>query len=328
MHRAVRLSLASASVLAAFALAAPDAAAQTKPKPKTDATKPKTEPSKPEPAKEEPKPEPKPEPKAEPKAEEPKGVDAASTVEPPREEWDITDVTETPGKTYMFVGLRYRGNVVPKFMLNLFVDEGKTIYSNSIGVELDLRKDGFSLIPAIQYTEYGTGDILFKQKGTKDIPGNYSLVNSSMKAIYVTADLLWSSKINKNFDFEYGAGFGIGAVFGTLVNNWVTPDPNGPVAADNGQRWSPCQTVGPVGSGCNKADHQNSEVDKVGNYAEKSWFDGGSKPVVFPWIGFPQIGLRYKPIKQFVARLQTGFSLTGFWFGINGEYGLERKPAP
>src|SRR5262245_41118290 len=67
---------------------------------------------------------------------------AASGVEPPKEEWDVYDVTETPGKNYMFVGLRYRGNLIPQFMINMFVDEGATVYTNMIGVEFDLRKDG------------------------------------------------------------------------------------------------------------------------------------------------------------------------------------------
>lgn len=335
MIRLARLSLVSAGLFGALTLAAPSAPAQTKgTKPKTDTKKTdakKTDTKKTEPAKEEAKPEPpQEEPKPEAKTEEGKDAkpEAASTVEPPHDEWDIKNVEELPGKTYMFVGLRYRGNIVPKFMLNMFVDEGKTIYSNSIGVELDLRKDGFSLIPALQYTEYGTGDILFKQKNTKEIAGNYSLVNSSMSAVYATADLLWSTKISKNFAFEYGAGFGLGVVFGDLMNNWVFVDPNGSLGSDTGKRFSPCQSVQPAGTGCNKADHQNSDVDKVNKYAEPSWFSGGSKPVIFPWIGFPQLGLRYKPIKQLVMRLHTGFSLTGFWFGINGEYGLERKPLP
>ncbi|AKU94052.1 hypothetical protein AKJ09_00716 [Labilithrix luteola] len=252
----------------------------------------------------------------------------ASTVEPPKEDWDPTDVQEIPGKTYLFVGLRYRGNVIPKFMLNMFVDEGKTIYSNSIGAEIDIRKDGFSLIPSLVYTEYGTGDILFKEKGTKDIPGNYSLVNSSMKAVYVGADLLWSTKISKTLDFEYGAGFGLGVVFGDLVTNWVQQDPNGELRGSNGNRYSACPSVGAPNTGCNKADHQNASVDKVGGYKEPSWFDGGSRPVVFPWISFPQVGLRFKPVKQFEGRLGLGFALTGFWFGLSGNYGLEQKPKP
>ena len=176
------------------------------------------------------------------KADDAKAVLGPSSVEPPHEEWDIKDVTEIDGKKYFFIGARYRGNIIPQFMLNLFVDEGATIYSNNIAIELDMRKDGFSLIPAIGFTEYGTGgDILFKEKGSKDIAGNYSFVNSSMKALYLTADLLWSAKISKNFDFEYGAGFGLGIVFGDLANNWVFQDDvNGTLPASNGHRYSKC----------------------------------------------------------------------------------------
>ena len=61
----------------------------------------------------------------------PRPPSGPSSVEPPHEEWDIKDVTEIPGKKYFFVGARYRGNIIPQFMLNLFVDEGATIYSNN-----------------------------------------------------------------------------------------------------------------------------------------------------------------------------------------------------
>jgi hypothetical protein len=47
-------------------------------------------------------------------------------------------------------------------------------------------------------------------------------------------------------------------------------------------------------------------------------------PVVFPHISIPQFSLRYKPIKQFETRLSIGFCLTGFWFGLSADYGLER----
>ena len=255
---------------------------------------------------------------------------AGATVEPPHEEWNIKDVEEIPIKKYLFIGARYRGNIIPAFMLKLFVDEGATVYSNTIAIELDMRKDGFSLIPAIGFTEYGTSDILFKEKGSKDIAQNYSFVNSGLKALYVTADLLWSTKINKNFEFEYGAGFGFGVIFGDLSNNWVFEDPNGQFTSSTGKHLAKCDTEGQggKGSGCNKADHQNADVAKVGGYTEPSWANGGSKPNLFPWISLPQLGLRYKPVKNFVARLGVGFALTGFWFGLNGEYGLEQKPQP
>jgi hypothetical protein len=265
--------------------------------------------------------------KAEPKPE----AKSPAGTEPPHDEWDIKDVEEKENKTYLFVGLRYRGALIPKFMLNIFVDEGKSVYTNTVGLELDIRKEGFSLIPALSYAELGTGDILFKEKGAKEtIAGNYNLVNSSLKVIYATADLLWSTKISKNVEFEYGAGFGFGVVFGDLVTNWVKFDTsaNAPLRDDSGRGFTKCTAVEPSGTGCNKADHQNSEKDKVNNYVEPSWFGGGSTPSLFPWIAVPQIGLRFKPIKQFVGRLGIGFSLTGFWFGLSGQYGLEQQPKP
>ena len=251
-------------------------------------------------------------------------------VEPPSEEGtSSSDVTEKPGKTYYYIGARYRMNVVPKFMINLFVDEGATVFSNTVGIELDVRKDGFSFIPAVSYVEYGTGDILFREKGKPaEIAGNWSNVNSSLKAIYITADLLWSSKLHKNVDFEYGAGFGLGILTGGLETSWVYKDnsANAAYRAKDGSGFSPCISEGQGGanSGCNKVDHQNSTVAKVNHYSEPSWANGGSKPNVFLHLAVPQFGLRIKAAKEFEARIGIGFSLTGFWAGVSGNFGLEK----
>ncbi len=256
-------------------------------------------------------------------------ANTGKTAEPPSDVDPSTDVTEKPGKTYYFIGLRYRGDIVPKFMQNLFVDGGKTLYSNTVGIEADIRKDGFSFIPALSYVEYGTGgDVLYLEKG-KDasLAGNWSNVNSSLKAIYATADLLWSFKVHKNVDFEIGAGFGLGVLFGDLETSWVYADANGPYTADSGARYSPCVTSGgqaPTQVGCNKKDHQNASVAKIDHYTEPSWVNGGSKPNLFIHLAVPQLGVRIKPVKEMEARIGLGFSLTGFFFGISGNYGLER----
>ncbi len=250
----------------------------------------------------------------------PPPLEPPKAVEPKRDEHDPT---EDPSKRYYAVGLRYRATIIPKALLNIFVKEGATIVSHSIGAEIDIRKDSFSIIPALSYTEYGTGDILFQSAaaGTNEnFVGNYSVVNSSMKAMYATVDLLWSARIAKGFDFEYGAGVGLGFVFGDLVTNWVYEDPNGPIAASTGQHYSRCAVVGRAG--CNSTDHQNATTAKVGGYTESSWLNGGAKPSIFPHISIPQIGLRVKPVKEFEGRFGLGFSLTGFWFGFSGNYGL------
>ena len=216
-------------------------------------------------------------------------------------------------------------------MLNLFVDEGATIYSNSIGVELDIRRDNFSLIPSITYTSYGFGDTLFRQKGpTRRQAVQLHGREQQPEAIYVGADLLWSKEISKNFSFEYGAGFGIGALFGSLTNDWVQDSgTSGPLVGSNGAHYSPCTTTTPrtANAGVQPAElhHTTPSPAKVNGYQEPNWFSGGSVPVIFPHIALPELGLRYKPIKQLETRVVIGWSLTGFFFGLSGDYGLPRR---
>jgi hypothetical protein len=234
----------------------------------------------------------------------------------------MTDVTEDPTKRYYFIGLRYRGDVIPKFMINMFVDGGATVYSNSVGIEADLRHDGFSLIPALTYTSYSTGDMLFLQKGKDPTNAGYwSLVNSGLSGIYASADLLWSVHVASHWDFEYGAEFGLGILFGSLENNWVYAKNGGQISSSN---YAACTTATAAEFGCRVGDHSGATAPgHINDYQEPSWVNGGSKPNIFPLINFPQVGFRYKPIKQMEARFGLGFSLTGFWFGVSANYGLE-----
>lgn len=245
-------------------------------------------------------------------------------VEPP-EDMSSSNVLERKGETYFFVGARYRGVYLPKFVLNAFIDEGRSIYQNSAGIELDIRKDGFSIIPALTFIEYGFGNTLFFQKGKDPNDGSYwSNINSGVKGIYFSTDLLWSANLNKYLDFEYGAGFGLGVLFGYLETSWVYSNPNGPYTASTGQRFSPCITESDSPN-CTSAAHQNSLTSKVNHYHEPFWFGGGSVPNFFPSITFPQVGLRYKPARFLETRLGIGVTLTGFFFGLSADYGLRPK---
>lgn len=233
-----------------------------------------------------------------------------------------SDGFEKMTSQYIYLGLRYRGTIIPKFLINSFVSEGATVYSNTIGLELDIRREGFSLIPALNYSELGTDEMLFRQKGADEsIPGNYSLVKSNLKVLSASLDLLWSSRIAKNVDLEYGFGFGVGAVFGDLIVNWVELNGSGSLVADSGKHYAACQTVGQGGrqSGCNSADHQNTDTFRVGGYSEPSWFSGGAKPSILPAINIP-FGVRFQPTKDMEARFGIGLSLTGIWFGLSGNY--------
>jgi hypothetical protein len=237
----------------------------------------------------------------------------------------ITDTTEDPTKRYYFIGMRYRGDVVPQFMINMFVGGGETFFANAVSIEADLRKDRFSLIPALTYADYSFGNVLFVQKNTDQTdPGNWSVVNSGIHGIFGSADLLWSVHIANHWDFEYGAEFGLGIIFGSLENNWVyTPGS----ATFNPANYQLCTTMSQNAgaNGCQITNHSGATAPgHINGYEEPSWVNGGSKPNIFPMINFPQIGLRYKPIKQLESRLGVGFSLTGFWFSLSADYGFEK----
>ncbi len=242
---------------------------------------------------------------------------------------EMTNTYEDPNKRYYFLGLRYRGTIIPQFIENLFVDEGRTVYSNSFGAELDMRKGGQSMIPWIVYADYSMGDTLFHQKGGTPTgqagdAGNFTVVNSSLKALYLGLDELWSIPLDKShhWDFEFGFGVGVGVVFGTLQNDWVFQNNSGPLVSADGTHYSECQQFS-TDVACTIMGHTGATTRKVGGYSEPNWFQGGALPVFFPHISFPQLGIRYKPIKKMEARLGVGFSLTGFWIGLSADYGLE-----
>jgi hypothetical protein len=259
---------------------------------------------------------------------------------PPSGAWDPSDTRQDPTKAYYFLGVRYRGTIIPKFMVNLFVNDGATFFSNTVGAELDIRKDSHSTIPWIVYQGLNFGDTLFLQKGVPDEPYNYSDVSSGLGMLVFGLDEMWSVPIDQqhHWDFEYGFGVGLGVVFGTLHNTWVyqtnpTGTPVGNLVDDQGRHYAQCTSaaLGPnpaavPGNDCSATGHSNSKVNKWSNYAEPNWFGGGSIPVIFPQVYFPSIGVRFEPVKNFEARLGLGFSLTGFYFGISGNYGFEKPP--
>ena len=270
-----------------------------------------------------PAPPPPPEPTPPPTASAEPAVTASAKPEPPPPPAaDAHDPTELLGKRYYYLGLRYRGTVLPQFLINAFVDGGGTVYANSIGLELDMHKDNFSFIPSVMYMDYNSGDMVFLQKGKDaNLIGNYTVVNSSLKTLYLSVDLLWDVPINKSIEFEYGVGLGAGVVFGDLENTWVKYDPNGNLSDKNGKKLTRCG-VGDNAPGCSAVDHSNSKEIKTGVYHEKFWLDGGSAPSFLPNLSIPQVGLRFHPIKEIEGRAAIGWSPYGFYFQLSANYGL------
>jgi hypothetical protein len=232
------------------------------------------------------------------------------------------DPLEEQGKRYNFVGIRFRNVIVPKFMLNLFAEGGATVNVAMVGPEFSTRKNRAEFDFAIQYADYSMKPFIFKGKNQGDEA--YEIVSSSMKMMLFTADLLYDVPIDKSgkFSFLVGGGVGVGVVFGDLnrtqafpANGITKPDPNDP------SQWSPCSGPAAQPSTSTGVPYCDSNNNHFGKYTEPSWANGGSKPNIFPWLA-PQVSFRYKPIKQLQTRFDTGFSTSGFFFGLSAGYGL------
>ncbi len=222
---------------------------------------------------------------------------------------------EKAGKTYYYLGARYRGLVLPQPMLNLMGDGGRTFYHNAFGAELGVRKDDFEIVFAGWYAKYKTEP--FAYKGSSDPEDAWEIIRSRLKAIYLTTDFLWTSKLSSEFSLVYGFGVGLGVVWGDLFRVQAYPaeggyarcdgpgDPDGNQDAGNGMTRIYC-------------DDDNEHYDR---FREPNWFDGGSVPVVLPWLA-GQGGIRYRPHEKIALRLDLGLGLTGAFWGLAAGYQL------
>lgn len=212
---------------------------------------------------------------------------------------------EKEGTTYLFVGARYRAIAVPRSFVNLFVDGGSGLFVHSAGVEFGMRRNNFEIIPSLWFAKYSVDNVPFK--GKNDGPDAWEMIDANLSVLYLTADFLWSTPITPELAVNYGAGAGIGLVLGDITRH----EAYFPGGLDpDGAGLRRCSGPGnPPGAGV-----QCPDIDGQYNFTQSAW-------PVFPWLAI-QTGLRYKPHKSFVARLDLGLSTSGVFFGLGLDYGL------
>lgn len=210
------------------------------------------------------------------------------------------------------LGLRYRGLVLPKAVLNAFIDGGETVYVHGFGPELAIRDENVEYIFSVWLALYGMGPVAIK--GTSDAEEAWEIVESDMKSLYVTFDHLWHAPLTAGLELSYGGGVGLGFIFGDLKRTQANL-PAGATAGD-ADAYVPCTAQGiPNDIYCDDIN------EHYGDYSEPNWFNGGAKPALFPWLT-GQIGLRYQPHEKLVTRLDLGIGTSGLFFGVGADYGL------
>lgn len=222
---------------------------------------------------------------------------------------------EEKGKTYHFVGARFRGLIIPSFVIGMFGDGGKTVFAPNFGPEFAIRRDNFEYNFSVTYTSYVMTDTTFK--APSDPPEAMELVNAHLKVLYLAADFVWSHPFSPQVALLYGGGAGLGIVWGPLYREQAYPVGSGWESCGSGP--PPAGTPEPKATYC--APDPSLKTQHYAGYQEPSWANGGSKPILFPWLAL-QTGLRFKPSHDFVARLDVGIGFGQFFFGVGADYGL------
>jgi len=223
------------------------------------------------------------------------------------------DATREPTNTALALGARYRGLFIPAGVLHAFIDGGESVYVNGVGPEFTIRQDNVEFVLSAWLAFYGMGPVAIK--GTSDAEEAWEIVESDMKALYLTFDYLWNTPLASGLELSYGGGAGLGITFGNLYRTQATLASDGTIGDPDD--YVPCAGVNqpPQGGYC---DDINDHYD---GYTEPSWFIGGAKPSLFPWLA-GQIGLRYQPHPKVVGRLDVGLGLSGLFFGVGVDYAL------
>lgn len=228
------------------------------------------------------------------------------------------DGVESPSRVWL--GARYRGMLLPSFLMNVVGEGGTTAYLPGGALTLDVPiTRSLDFVGSLGAQSFATGPFPFKPHGTPDT--EWEIVESDLMAIVATAELMWRFPLDdaERVSFRLGGGLGVGlSVFGDLYRTQAYPA-NGD--ASDPDSYAPC--VGPNDPAgtfryCNQLD---KDATRYGE-ADRALGDGGARPVVYPWVALPQLGLELRPTDGFAFDLELGVSLTGFFGGAGAKLAL------
>ncbi|HET6610611.1 MAG TPA: hypothetical protein VFG83_01415 [Kofleriaceae bacterium] len=190
------------------------------------------------------------------------------------------ETTDEPAVDYG-VGLRLRQVYVPEALIELFVEDASSGVSHTgFGGEVIRRHGNFELSLGIEYEHINPDDGLWLEKGdTPGEPGESPDFVEFDGFGWVDADVTfaWHKPINDVLAFRYGAGFGLGIIFGDVL-----------------QTDTLCQPGGNINS-----------CDPVESGAQGQYKDNADLPPVFPVINL-LAGLQLRPVENLTIDIEVG----------------------
>ncbi len=225
---------------------------------------------------------------------------------------------EDTGPKY-WLGARFRGLLVPTFVMNIVADGGTTTYWPGGGLTFGARVGDVDLVSSLTVTSYALGTTPFKPHDTPDT--EWELVESDLVAMAATLDVLYVIPLDPREEgaIKIGAGFGLGWVLAGDIHRTQSFPEDG--KEGDPATYQKCKGPNdPAGTFryCNQLD---KDAERYGQ-PDKSWSDGGAKPVVYPWLALPLIDFAWRPIDDLALDLELGLTLNGFLTGFGARYGF------
>ena len=202
--------------------------------------------------------------------------------------------------------------------MNLVADGGTTAFAPGVELTLTKRLGDWDLVPSLGFTSYRLGPTPFKPHGTPNT--EWEIVEGNLAGLELKLDVLYRVALDHDGDvsLRIGGGVGFGAMpFGSLIRTQAYPkgNPNDPAS------YVKCSGPNnPAGTFryCNQLD---KDAKRYGQ-ADKAWGDGGARPIIYPWLTLPEVGLEWDVAKWVAIDLEVGVTLTGFLSGAGVRFGL------
>lgn len=219
-----------------------------------------------------------------------------------------------------WLGARYYGVIIPKFVMNMVADGGRTLVVPGGAFTFTTQATDAEITLGLGYLSYRMGDTPIKPHGEPDT--EWEFMSSSLQGVTLTVDLMWSFNLDAEgrVAFRVGGAAGVGWMFlGDLSRVQSYPGDGKP-----GDPASYLKCIGPNDPRgtfryCNALDKDAAHYP---GYAEPDWFHRGIRPRVFPWLVLPQLGFSFKPARYFAIDIDTGVSISGFLTSAGFRVGL------
>lgn len=236
----------------------------------------------------------------------PDAIEAQKRVEP--HDAHDSDTEANAADIAYSIGGRTRLVIVPKFAVNWFGEGGKTFLVPGGALSFSRKSPSLELRFSLAYASYAISDTPYLPKGGSLT--DYEIISSDLMSLGATAEAFWTLPLNKSRSLRFlmGGGIGIGWFFGGDLYRSQAYEKERP---GGGTAWARC--IGPDEPAgtyeyCNAFD---IDKDRYGNYAEPTWFDGGARPVIYPWVALPVVGLAWQ-LGPMSLQLEGALTISGF----------------